>query len=55
MQTLAEMIADGRLRACVDRAFPMAKVREALRALREESTRGRIVLRVGGREDSHAE
>lgn len=44
MARLAELLAEGRLRPVLDRVYPLAEAREAMRYLQSGRPRGRIVL-----------
>src|SRR6266850_254955 len=57
--TLAQMLAEGKIRPHIDRVLPLEQVKEAMRALASRTVQGRIVLkikveRVGGAKRSEA-
>ena len=46
LQTLADLLADGRLTPPIDRTYPLTEGREALRVLGEGHVRGKVVLTI---------
>jgi NADPH:quinone reductase-like Zn-dependent oxidoreductase len=46
LQVLRELIEAGKLTPLIGRAYPLAEVPEAMRALEAGSTRGKIVITV---------
>jgi NADPH:quinone reductase-like Zn-dependent oxidoreductase len=47
LATLRELIEGGKVRAPVDRVYPLAEVADALEAMGEGHTQGKLVVRVG--------
>jgi NADPH2:quinone reductase len=45
-ETIMRLVAEGELRACVQRVVPLGEVREAMRAIADRSVQGRIVLKL---------
>ena len=45
-ETLAQLLADGKIRPHIDRILPLDQVREAMRAVANRTVQGRIVLKV---------
>jgi NADPH:quinone reductase-like Zn-dependent oxidoreductase len=48
MAALRELLAAGKLRPVIDRTYPLSEVREALRHMIEDETRGKVILAVAG-------
>ncbi len=46
LATLRELIEDGKVRPAVDRVYPLAEVADALEAMGEGHTRGKLVVRI---------
>jgi len=44
--TLAQWLAEGKIRPHIDRVLPLEQVREAMRAVANRTVQGRIVLKV---------
>jgi NADPH2:quinone reductase len=44
--TLAQLLAEGKIRPHIDRVLPLEQVKEAMRAVADRTVQGRIVLRV---------
>ena len=44
--TLAQLLASGRIRAHIDRVLPLEQVKEAMRAVANRTVQGRIVLKI---------
>jgi NADPH2:quinone reductase len=45
-ETLAQLLADGKIRPHIDRILPLEQVREAMRAVANRTVQGRIVLKI---------
>jgi NADPH2:quinone reductase len=44
--TLAQLLAEGKIRPCIDRVLPLERVKEAMRAVTNRTVQGRIVLKI---------
>ena len=45
-ETLAQLLAEGKIRPQIDRVLPLEQVKEGMRAVADRAVRGRIVLKV---------
>jgi NADPH:quinone reductase-like Zn-dependent oxidoreductase len=48
LATLREMIEAGKVSPVIDRTYPLSEVAEAMRYLRTERARGKVVITVAG-------
>jgi NADPH:quinone reductase-like Zn-dependent oxidoreductase len=48
MAALADMLADGRISATIDRSYPLDEVQEAIRYLETRRARGKVIIDLGG-------
>ena len=46
LQTLAEMLADGRIRSVIDRTYPLAQTAAAVRYVEAGQAAGKVVITV---------
>ena len=44
--TLAQLLAEGKIRPHIDRVLPLEQVKEAMRAVANRTVQGRIVLKI---------
>ena len=44
--TLAQLLADGKIRPHIDRVLPLEQVKDAMRAVVDRTVQGRIVLKI---------
>lgn len=41
-----QLVAEGKIRPCIDRVLPLEQVKEGMRAVTDRTVKGRIVLKI---------